>query len=377
MATPIEHSSGPTTGQPGRPVVSAAVVTHPRRLVDAQQVAARLAPLDPCIAVDPDPAGQPGALRSARLAFAATSSDSSHHVVLQDDVAVSDHFLDAVGRTAELYPGAAVGFFVEWGSPTATMARWAAFTGATAVPVVNTYVPTQALAVPSTLSRRLARFLREECRIGDADDEQILRFLRRTGTRTLVVVPNLVEHLELPCTTGHAWQGVRRSVCWRPDDPVGERPVVLDVPGLVPFFQWTVGLSLVIHTEAGVTPDWRPTVDVLGEWGAGPRHLRSAYRAGWPSSLDREVLEHRIGTEFLFQLWVTAAAMGAIQAQRWPSSLGVLDRLTEHPVAAHALRTMAPGALRRVVGLDFVADHADELDALLVEAMRFGAGLGW
>lgn len=354
-------------------MLSAAVVTHPGRLDHARRVAGRFRPLEARLAVDPDPTGRPGALRAARLAFCGASTEASHHLVVQDDVSIPDGFVDAVRRTCQLYPDAAVSYFVEWGSPTATLARWAAFTGASAVPAINTYMPTQALSLPSRHALELGEFLCTETKIGDADDEQILRFLRQAGLRKLVVVPNLVEHLDLPCTTGHGWQGARLSVCLEPDAPVPAKATLLDLPVMVPFFQWTMNISMMVCTEPGANPDWRPTVEVLAAWGRNRVELIEGYQAAWRSQLDREVLEYRIGDESLFQLWITAVAMGAIQADRWPDSLSVLDAVHTHPRAARALRTMAPGALRRIVGLDFLDRHAEQLDALLVDGMKYGA----
>src|SRR6476469_9091377 len=51
--------------------VSAAVMTHPTRLVAARRLCAALAPIDATPAVDPEPHATPGAMRSARLAWAA------------------------------------------------------------------------------------------------------------------------------------------------------------------------------------------------------------------------------------------------------------------------------------------------------------------
>ncbi|NEE20505.1 hypothetical protein G3M58_80350, partial [Streptomyces sp. SID7499] len=91
-----------------------------------------------------------------QVAFAqAAGRDSTHHLVLQDDVEVSDGLLDGVQRAAGVHVDAALSYFVEWGSRTAVLARWAALTGVSAVPVINPYVPTVALSLPSALAVRL------------------------------------------------------------------------------------------------------------------------------------------------------------------------------------------------------------------------------
>ncbi len=68
-------------------------------------------------------------MRTARRAFAAATAEATHHLVVQDDVSLADGFLDALGATVALHPEAALSLFVEWGSRTAYLARWAAFTG--------------------------------------------------------------------------------------------------------------------------------------------------------------------------------------------------------------------------------------------------------
>ena len=357
--------------------VSAAIETHPARLEQARKLQARLAPMDTYLAVDPDPDGPRRAMRSARLAFAAANTQHTHHLVVQDDVWVPDGFADAARQAAELYPDAVISLFVEWSLPTATLARWAALIGASAVPVIENYAPTQAALVPSEFAVEYARYLRTEVPTDSADDVALLHFARRTGTPALLLVPNLVEHdrdANGPSLTGNDWQGARRSVCFMSDSLVGDRPRVLEVPTMVPFVQWDGNFSMMVYAHPYGVGGWRPTLDVLAEWGTGLMELTDACRSvlrAWPAY--RTILE-RVDADQLFAVWVTAVAMGAIQAVLWPASAAALqERLLDRPVFAQSLRTMAPGALRREVELEFLAEHAVYLDALVVHGMTYGA----
>jgi hypothetical protein len=377
-----ENDDVVTVGNPAI-TVTAAIETHPARLDVAHRLRERLAPLDTCFAVDPYPAGSRRAMRSARLAFAAADLDRTHHVVLQDDVWVPDGFAEAVRRVAELYPDAIVSLFVEWGLPTATLVRWAALTGATAVPVMENYAPTQAVLLPSELSRRFARYLREEVPTDFPDDVALLTFARRTRTPALLLVPNLVDHDRvpspvgdyLPSLTGNAWQGARRSVCVLPEPFVGTDASVLEVPRMVPFMQWSGDCSATVYPHPYGNGGWLNTLEALDRWGLDHKALRADCWSTLHTPRYEQLLE-RIDESTLFAFWTTSVAMGMIQSTLWPEAAAVLPSRLADPVFAQALRTLAPGGMRRVVGLDDLAAHAVCLDVLAIHGMTYGAQVG-
>lgn len=331
--------------------VSASVMTHPTRLAAARRVCQTLAPIHAEPAVDPEPAGKPGAMRSARLAWAAADPHATHHLVLQDDVEVADGFADAVAVAVRQHPAAAIGFFAEWGSRTAALVRWAVLAGASWVPMINPYVPTQALVLPSPLALDLAAFLRDETADDEPDDEAILRFLERRGTTMLVSAPNLVEHLDLPSLTGNEGHGVRRATCL----PAGPAPAltatVLDLPARLPFLAWVDAKATTVDTADFSR---RPTLETLPD----PEAALAPFDAP-------EALRNDIGAGHLAELWVAAVATGMLAPR------GDLD----DPVVRNALRTMAPGALRTHVAFDVLDRHADELAALVEAGVRHGYGL--
>jgi hypothetical protein len=348
-------------------VLSASVMAHPDRSASAHRVLASLGLENARVAFDPEPEGPASSLRSARLAYAdAAHSRGTHHLVLQDDVTFSRAFLESARALLSHHPDDAVSFFVEWGSRTASLARWAVFTGAAAVPVVNPYVPTQALALPRGLAVGLARFLTEETEHGEADDEAVLRFLRARGVRALVAVPNLVEHEDLPSLTGNSGHGARHSVCFAPEGAVHDASV-LDPPRLVPMVAWNVGRAVVVDLRDDVPATRRATLGVLCAWGATEAGLREA--------LARAVgrRSYAVAPDLLFEAWITAVAMGALQERHWPGTVGPLRGRLDEPLVARALATLVPGALRVFADPAALERRSGDLAPLVLAAMEYGA----
>ncbi|MEE1926754.1 hypothetical protein V1J52_00910 [Streptomyces sp. TRM 70351] len=295
-----------------KPSLSVSVMTHPDRMNAAERIRERLGPqVDVLLAVDPEPDGPRSALRSARLAFSqARESGATHHLVLQDDVEVPDGFVDSALRGVAVHPEAALSYFVEWGSRTAVLARWAALTGVGAVPVVNPYVPTVALCLPAALAGELGGFLESEAYQGEADDQAVLRFVRATGTRALVTVPNLVEHSDLPSIVGNTGHGARRSVSFPAEPSYRDDASVLDVPRLMPFFAWNTGAALVIDTANDVPATQRPALDVLAAWGTDEAALRESFAAAVGTAAAGARVFEAASREQLFSVWLIAVAMG-------------------------------------------------------------------
>nr|WP_026119583.1 hypothetical protein [Nocardiopsis ganjiahuensis] len=350
--------------------VSASVMCHPARADAAGRVAESTGLPLTGLALDPEPDGPPTALRSARVAFgAAARHETTHHLVLQDDARLAEGFAGTVERYLAAHPEAAVSFFVEWGSRTATLARWAVFTGAGAVPVVNPYVPTVALALPSELSAALGRFLAEEAVEGEPDDREVLRFVRRTGTPALVAVPNPVEHEELPSLVGNSGHGARRSVCFAPEPPPGTDTSVLEPPRPLPHLNWTTGAASLIDLDRDVPEAHLPLAEALATWGAEEAGLAAALTA----RTEGGSLGDLVPRPHLASVWHTAVANGAVLESRWPGVVGGLrDRLGETAVEG-ALATLVPGALRTLVDAAAVEEHRSEVVGLTLAALEYGA----
>ncbi|MBB6122097.1 hypothetical protein [Nocardiopsis algeriensis] len=340
------------------PRFSVSVMTHPRRAGEARKVLDALGLPGARLAVDPDPGGPPSSLRAAAVAFShAELHEGTHHLVLQDDVILCADFTASVCDALRRYPGAALAFFVEWGSRTACLARWAAFAGVGAVPVVNPYMPTPALALPRDIAVDMGRHM--ACAEGRSDDRAALAFLRGRGVRTLAAVPNLVEHRELPSLKGNGDHGVRRATCFASGGARFDGRV-LDLPPLLPFLRWNLGKAVLIDTANDVPEAHRPLLEVLLKWGAEEGELRRgcADRLGG-------------GSGPLLELWLTAVAFGALQEMYRPGSVAVLRERREEPLVRGSLDTFAPGALRRFRPLSTLTGTADAVLA----AMEYGAEL--
>ncbi len=350
--------------------VSASVMSHPSRAAAAGRVAESTGLPLTGLALDPEPDGPPTALRSARVAFgAAALHDTTHHLVLQDDARPAEGFAATVERYLAAHPQAAVSFFVEWGSRTATLARWAVFTGAGAVPVVNPYVPTVALALPSEPSVELGRFLAEEVPIDEPDDRAVLRFVRRTGTSALVAVPNPVEHEELPSLVGNSGHGARRSVYFAPRPRAEPDTSVLEPPRSLPHLNWTNGVTSLIDLDHDVPAAHLPLSEALVAWGAEETGLAAALTAHTgPGSLGALVPR-----PYLTSVWRAAVANGAVLESRWPGVVGGLRARLGEAAVEGALATLVPGALRTLVDVSAVQEHRSEVVALTLAALEYGA----
>src|SRR5262245_51611110 len=139
-------------------VLSAVVMTHPRRIAAAEALRQRHPELDLGIIVDPDPGGAPDALRTARLAWAAAGEHATHHLVIQADMLLVDGFAKQLHAAIEAMPDGLLCLFSEWGSRTSHAVRLAAIAGASWVPVLDPYIPTAAHVLPAKLSRLLAEY---------------------------------------------------------------------------------------------------------------------------------------------------------------------------------------------------------------------------
>lgn len=366
-----ERTRTPRTDRPDLSLTST-VMAHPLRSSEAERVLADLALPGAEVVFDPRPEAPRDSLRTAAAALSrATPDKSTHHLLLQDDTLLTKDFSTSVLECCRLHPDAALSFFVEWGSRTAVLARMAAFSGISAVPVINPYMPSLALAMPSAPSATLARRMSSGSDAGEADDQAILRLLREEGVRTLVMVPNLVEHGDLPSLTGNTGQGVRRSVCFAAEGDARFDASVLDLPRLLPFYAWNTGNAVVIDTTDDVPSSHRPTEDVLESWGLDAKVSLRALE----STAGHSALADSVDPDLLRGVWSTAVALGTVQEHADPGSVGTLRERIGVPVVRRALYTHVPGALRAFVDAPSLEPLEEELVALTLTALELGAGL--
>src|SRR5699024_2609774 len=139
----------------------------------------------------------------------------------------------------------------------ANVPAWSSYPRADAGSVINPYMPPPAMVLPRRIAVELARFLELQGRANEPDDREVLRFLRGAGIPTLVMVPNAVEHDDLPSITGNSDHGPRRSLC------VTQRPRygghVLRAPRHLPFLRWNLASSVLIDLDQYVPEAHRPS----------------------------------------------------------------------------------------------------------------------
>ncbi|QSB06729.1 hypothetical protein [Natronoglycomyces albus] len=357
--------------------LSISIMTHPKRRDAAEAIADRVRPHPVRLAIDPQPDGPPTALRSATVAFQqAREADSTHHLLLQDDIEVPEDFVEAARRSVELHPSSAVSLYVEWGSRTATLARMAALSGDHAVPVVNPYVPTSAVAIPHHHAIDFATFLECQARADEADDEALLRFVHSRAIETVVMVPNLVEHRSVPSIVGNDEHGLRRSVCLRHSPAFEYNDSILTPPRLIPHLAWTTGHAVIVDLANDVPANHVPTATALAQWGISERTVRTSLSEAVSAFDKGEHLAACMSGQHLQDLWVTAIAFGAILHEHRPEAMHKLDSRHEDPLVAHALGTFAPGVLRNFVDAATLWEWRSDIASFLAAGMEIGAAEG-
>nr|WP_052478708.1 hypothetical protein [Kibdelosporangium sp. MJ126-NF4]CEL20154.1 hypothetical protein [Kibdelosporangium sp. MJ126-NF4]CTQ97379.1 hypothetical protein [Kibdelosporangium sp. MJ126-NF4] len=191
---------------------SIAIMHHPDRAAQAAAVQAACAPLAARIVADPDPHGIPSPLRTAKKAWAAVDPDATHHLVLQDDVTLTDGFAGHIHRAVAAQPAAAITLYVNWHStPNSYFVRRAVEAGAAWAPLFDAFVPTLGLVLPTHQARALAEYLAGIPDDIRHDDRVIAEFCRQRGIPVLAAVPHLLEHGALRSIAGNELDGERHA----------------------------------------------------------------------------------------------------------------------------------------------------------------------
>ncbi|WP_153262594.1 NAD-dependent epimerase/dehydratase family protein [Nonomuraea phyllanthi] len=310
--------------------LSGAVMAHPKR----REAAARLAGDLFDVVTDPDPGGRPSAFRTSLLAWSSIPDESTHHILLHDDMVLSSTFFERAERAARAMPEAALALFAFWNSRNGAAVRQGALAGARWVAGAGEYTPVAALLLPKQVAEGYVEWARGR---GDTwpDDVLMGRYLRQAGVPVYVAVPSLAEHEDLASLVDNDFQGLRRSPCFFSDDPLadqGEAGSPLDLP-VIPFFKRGVAQCAV---RVPGTDRWR---DLRCE----------DYLVGL--GIDADALRARAGAGRHWPLWLTAYTMGVVhRGERGDAR--VLDE---------ALTTMGPGGLCHELGWRELAGRVAEL----------------
>ncbi|GAA0975011.1 hypothetical protein GCM10009555_032240 [Acrocarpospora macrocephala] len=254
-----------------RPVkIGASVMFHPKRRPAAQALAAQLADFNCALAEDPSPGGPPTSRRSALRAWSQARADTTHHLVLQDDVILGADFVSAVSKAAGLHPDCALVLYTNWNCWNGAAVRLAAATGGTwARAVRGEWVPTLALLLPrADAAGVVAEGSPAEC-AELPDDVFVQRYLERVGRSTLISLPNLVEHASGPSVMGHA-HGPRNSVCFIENVNLAENywqtPSISAPATVLPYvFRGRAG-TVVLEEATGIWRyiSWRSFLHLIG-----------------------------------------------------------------------------------------------------------------
>ncbi|MFB7918510.1 hypothetical protein [Streptomyces sp. NPDC056061] len=359
--------------------VSSAVMTHPVRLVQAQDLAGRLG-LDR-LAVDPDPQGPPSALRTALVAWSAAGPAASHHLVVQDDVDAPAELLEIVAESASRFPDEALVFYTNWHARNGGAARLAALAGASWVRAVpDEFTPSLAVCLPVATAAAFRSYAQ-----GSAerhDDELFSVFFREHGRMGLLAVPNIVEHIGTSSINGHAAQGIRLAVC--PTSAADAGPLlahgrVLEEPGWIPYMRYGEGFIRLEGQERGADGGrghhhWR---EALPATGLTEESIDAARAAHLPEELAARVAD-TFGRSFAEELWTHCLLLGrqAAHAARGlgPAPGGVPGAAVGR-MRRSAIATAGPAGLPPERRPEAGPDEVRAMAALAQSAVRAGENL--
>lgn len=330
-------------------MLSCAIMAHPDRSQDAQELAQKIEEISPQIIFDSNPGGVSTTFRTAHEAWSSVPPWATHHLVLQDDALPCANMVSRLKNVLKNHPKTPISLFCEWGSGTAVMLRWALMSGHGLAQCVDKYVPTVGLVLPASMARALSEERDPESQI-EPDDEVIAKFLNQKRITPFTVVPNLIEHGGDESLVGNGSRmGTRRSAkIWNPQ--YGEiNPKPLYAPAKIPLIAWQTGRSALIQWDTE-TQERKSTVRLFRREleDAGLPH--SLLIKGIDAQLDSprgQLLESEVGYGFLHELWMVSVATAVFSptdiANSQPSDEIVISSLESLP--AGALRTVMPKVL--------------------------------
>jgi hypothetical protein len=334
--------------------LSAVVMTHPRRRTAAEKLALSA----PCgllrVVMDPDPTGTPSVLRTALAAWSAIEDGATHQLVVQDDMVLSESFLDRVQRAIEELPDAALALFALWDSRNGAAVRLGAMAGARWVGAVNEYFPCVAIVLPRRYAEGFVAYGGQ--RLGGWPDDILMhRYLSAHDVPRYVAVPNLAEHEDRGSISGNAFRGPRRSVCFVPQDRPGKEGETLTGLTVLPFFKHGVAQCAV--RVPGPGPQRWLHLDT-------EQYLRGA---GLPVALLRP--PGAVAAEADAKgTWLTALAMGFETART-----GLAAPPAASEAFAEAVATIGPGGISNTSTQEHLARRREPLAEVARRALSAGS----
>jgi hypothetical protein len=338
--------------------LSVVVMTHPRRLDHAQTLAAALRPHPVDIVLDPDPDGPPESLRTAVHAWAA-AGDATHHLVMQDDVVVTNGFIDHVLQDVVAFPEAALAYFAHWSCLNGAAVRLGALLGVPWVEAIPEWTPCLALVLPRRVALGFAEFGLFDHHESRRDDNVMQLFLTSKGVPTYLSVPCLVEHAPMPSLLGHDPKGARKAACFlgdrqkRSPDKGADPPLTFSA---IPYFSGGQALCSLPNPSPNNRlqrtrmdgESYLTSLDV-------PMHRVRVEFDRVLSLFDHETQQTavKLGEQTLWQLWITTYAMGctARQSHGFITGQGNSRQTRQRSLSRNAMATVAVGGLTPTSGL--------------------------
>jgi hypothetical protein len=155
---------------------------------------------------DPDPDGQPSAIRTYVECLRRTPADATHRIVLQDDVELVAGFDERAQAALAEHPSSLVAFFVPGMGLVGRWVREAAKAGKRwcQLPSSMNWTPVVALSWPRELAQEFVPFAeahvaaRARRRVGTVGDDPVVgAFVRAHKLPVWATVPCLVQHPDL------------------------------------------------------------------------------------------------------------------------------------------------------------------------------------
>lgn len=355
--------------------LSTVVMTHPSRKHLARSLQERYPQLGIRIVLDPDPTGPAATMRTARLAWRNIEEGATHHLVLQDDVVPCSSFPEAVVSAIAAVPDDPVALHIHWSSRTAQAVRLATLVGASWTPVIDPYVPTQALVMPADLAAEYAQWAMG-LPWSAADNDAVYRFLAERGLTTYLSIPNLIEHGSDESILSHDFlKGVRNSVLFAADLDLGRQPLdtSVAVPALIGHCGSDAGyVAVYSRPEEGMEWTSVRAHDLLAEHGVSNRDVAERFTVDLAAH-EAALAESGLGHPFAFHLWLTTFVQGIVSHRVLDSvDPSMLEIGLRRPWARPALSTFPAGVLRRFIPAARLNRLAQLLTPLCVDGLRAG-----
>lgn len=360
---------------------SIVVMAHPTRRDSAEMIADRV---NATVVYDPDPDGPADSLRCAAEAWASSSDDVTHHVVLQDDVLPCSDFPILLKEAIDSRPHDALSLFGFASSGASATSRISALLGIPWFRSREYFLAAPALVFPKTVADGASEHLRKviarrsmgsDPRHSFRDALQLRKYLHDRGTRAYTSVVSLVEHdvLGKPSLMGGSEKGLRRASCFRNDvdGAVTFDSRALEIPRARPHTSYEdVRTHVETYKEDGEWHSQRADV-----WCAEAGISLNSVLEGMPSAFDElgrddaAWLRHHLRGPVLGEFWTTSVLIGHTAALHGWNDDKVL------PAARRALGTIAPGALNRILSNEMLEELANRSADLAARGALVGQHL--